>query len=251
MNIKHPAVFFFSKWWRPVIVAGAGFFVYAIGGFTHSRLWEGVCEYVFGFTLLILVVSLVYQLARKNREAALNTAVSFIVVFAAIFFYGIFLFIMDRIAPEDGYADNLVIPANIKINEPKGNKLQETDRPDSILNIKRTKPDFELFYSLQPGLYEYDIWCRKIEQGKVFLKAFEITHNDPLSADVLQENSSIAVYNPSENMMRFHSNHPFTIYEGDWGKPYAARFEVWFKPENGGKEMKLLEKNYKIEGWMQ
>jgi hypothetical protein len=41
-----------------------------------------------------------------------------------------------------------------------------------------------------------------------------------------------------------------TIYEGDWGKPYAARFEVWFKPDNGGNEQKLFQKNYKIEGWM-
>jgi hypothetical protein len=41
----------------------------------------------------------------------------------------------------------------------------------------------------------------------------------------------------------------FTIYEGDWGKPYAARFEVWFFPDNGGKERKLIEKNFKIEGW--
>jgi hypothetical protein len=42
---------------------------------------------------------------------------------------------------------------------------------------------------------------------------------------------------------------PFTIYEGDWGKPYSARFEIWFIPDNGGKERKLVEKNYKVEGW--
>jgi hypothetical protein len=36
---------------------------------------------------------------------------------------------------------------------------------------------------------------------------------------------------------------------GDWGMPYAARFEVWFAPESGGADRKLLEKVFKIEGW--
>ena len=39
------------------------------------------------------------------------------------------------------------------------------------------------------------------------------------------------------------------IGEGDWGKYYAARFEVWFDPDSGAPERKLLEKNFKIEGW--
>ena len=38
--------------------------------------------------------------------------------------------------------------------------------------------------------------------------------------------------------------------EGDWGKPYGARFEVWFKADNENEEIKLLEKNFVIEGWM-
>ena len=38
-------------------------------------------------------------------------------------------------------------------------------------------------------------------------------------------------------------------YEGDWGKPYAARLEVWFTPDSGGPDRKLMEKTFKIEGW--
>ena len=41
----------------------------------------------------------------------------------------------------------------------------------------------------------------------------------------------------------------FTISEGDWGEYYAARIEVWFKDSNG-KERKLMEKVYAVEGWM-
>ena len=47
----------------------------------------------------------------------------------------------------------------------------------------------------------------------------------------------------------FCANSHFTIYEGDWGKPYAARFEVWFEPDSGGEPRKLLEEVFKIEGW--
>jgi hypothetical protein len=50
--------------------------------------------------------------------------------------------------------------------------------------------------------------------------------------------------------MKFGTKKHFTIYEGDWGNPYAGKFELWFKPKNGGRERKLLTKNYIIEGWM-
>ena len=90
----------------------------------------------------------------------------------------------------------------------------------------------------------------------LYLKAFEITQNDPLSVDRLKESSTISVYNSTDSLVMFQMDkgnskygRPFTIYEGDWGKPYATRFELWFVPENGGQERKLIVKNYKVEGW--
>ena len=71
-----------------------------------------------------------------------------------------------------------------------------------------------------------------------------------LSTDRLPNSSSVKVYNPTDSIKKFGTTSHFTIYEGDWGQPYASRFEVWFKPDNGGKERKLFKKNYKIEGWM-
>jgi hypothetical protein len=53
----------------------------------------------------------------------------------------------------------------------------------------------------------------------------------------------------TEPAERFGTKAGFTIYEGDWGKPYAARFEVWFKPDSGKTERKLAERIFKIEGW--
>ena len=99
-------------------------------------------------------------------------------------------------------------------------------------------------------MYEYDFWTGKIENGTIYLKAFEITQEYSLSEDRLPESSLVKIYNPTDSIMRFGTTSNFTIYEGDWGQPYAARFEVWFRPDYGTEERKLFTKNYKIEGWM-
>ncbi len=149
----------------------------------------------------------------------------------------------------DKYANKLIIPKNIKIYLP-------SDTSFSVKNLDTT-PDFQLYNSFQPGLYSYSIWTKRIDSGYCYLKAYEVTHNDPLSVDRLEERSKIEVFNPSDTLKRFdmgndnyNSKKFFTIYEGDWGKPYAARFELWYVPANGGQERKLIEKNFKIEGWM-
>ena len=48
---------------------------------------------------------------------------------------------------------------------------------------------------------------------------------------------------------RFSYQVEVTIYEGDWGVYYPARFELWFVPESGLPERKLLEDSFRIEGW--
>lgn len=147
----------------------------------------------------------------------------------------------------DTYADNLKIPENIEIYEPIGDGWEI--RPDSILQLDRKEFDFQIYKSFQPGLYEYDVWIGEIDTGTVYLKVYEITKNDRLSRKSAKKRSSIKVGNTTNEIKRFGTQNHFTIHEGEWGKPYAARFEVWYKPYSG-KEKKLTEKNYKIEGWM-
>ncbi len=40
----------------------------------------------------------------------------------------------------------------------------------------------------------------------------------------------------------------FIIGEGDERHPYAARFELWFRPVSGAPEGKLAERIYRIVG---
>lgn len=101
----------------------------------------------------------------------------------------------------------------------------------------------------QPGLYNYDVWFNADKKGTLYFKAFEYTQNDELSKRRLFSQSSIKIDTLYHQYKLYCSKRHFMISEGDWEDPYAARFELWFKPDNGGKEIKIIEKIYKIEGW--
>lgn len=108
---------------------------------------------------------------------------------------------------------------------------------------------FRLLTGMQPGIYGVVYSLNPGEPGFVYLKAFEITKGTPLSVERLEEASKTRMTWSAEAAERFGARAGFTIYEGDWGKPYAARFEVWFKPDSGKPERKIAERNFKIEGW--
>lgn len=235
----------FDKWQRPVVFFGLTTLLFVLSEFINKPKIQDYFFLLFGLGFLGLIFSTVYQLVKKRwRFAFLTTAIIGISI-VAFFFYSIAMFWKDQSMP-DTYADNLKIPTNIQINEP----LDQTE-PSNIADI-----DFYIYNSMQPGLYQYAFWTKSIDKGKIYLKAFEVTQNDPLSSDRLKESSTISVFNSTDSLVMFQMDkgnseygRPFTIYEGDWGKPYAARFELWFIPDNGGQERKLIEKTYKVEGW--
>jgi hypothetical protein len=108
---------------------------------------------------------------------------------------------------------------------------------------------FRLLEGMQPGIYGVAYSLNPGEAGAVYLKAFEITKGTPLSEDRLEASSETRMTWSADPAEKFGAKSGFTIYEGDWGKPYAARFEVWFKPDSKAPERKLAERIYKIEGW--
>ena len=108
---------------------------------------------------------------------------------------------------------------------------------------------FRLLIGMQPGMYGVAYSLNPGEPGSVYLKAFEVTKGTPLSFDRLKMASQTRMTWSSETSQRFGAKAGFMIYEGDWGKPYAARFQVWFKPDSDKPERKLAERIFKIEGW--
>ncbi len=111
---------------------------------------------------------------------------------------------------------------------------------------KDAQPDIILYNGFQGGIYDADIWCNPGEPGLLYLKAFEITQGTPLSEDRMPNAKAGYSGDPNEMFLREMG---FTIYEGNWGQYYGARFEVWFKPDSDQLDRKLFEKNFKIEGW--
>jgi len=85
--------------------------------------------------------------------------------------------------------------------------------------------------------------------GNLYLKAYEITGKVPLSKSRLKQSSAEFIGWSDDPDELFRASFDFSIYEGDWNQYYGARFEVWFSPEHGGSDRKLMESNWKIDGW--
>ncbi len=239
--------FCFDKWWRPILFFSLSIVIVILCADNSSNFFKTISFILLGFGLLGLVLSSIYQFTKKRWLKGILTGFIFLGSITVFIIYVVFVFFIETI-DGDKWADNLKIPTNIQIDNPI-DLTMDYSRPDSVLTWKKTKTDFQLYNSFQPGLYQFDFWTGKIEKGKIYIKAYEITQEYALSADRLSDRSAIDIYNPTDSILTFSTTSDFTIYEGDWGKPYAARFEVWFRPENGESERKLFFKNYIIEGW--
>lgn len=237
--------YYFEKWWRPVLLFGASVLILALSEWLKLSPIDNYAFLFCQLSFLGLIISGIYRLAIKQWWHGIITMLIVSLAVIGFFIYSFATFFKIQYSP-DHYADHLTIPDNIEVHEPL-NRTQPSTIADN---------DFYIYSHIQPGQYYYAFWTAEIEKGEVFLKAFEVTQNDPLSSVRVKDRTTIPVFNPTDSLIRFPSDQGtqnnkthFTIYEGDWGKPYAARFELWFVPDRSGIGRKLAEKVYKIEGW--
>jgi hypothetical protein len=137
------------------------------------------------------------------------------------------------------------------LKDPNASVTAARSRSDDLasrLAGRRAQP-FRLLTGMQPGIYGVAYSLNPGEPGSVHLKAFEVTQGIPLSVNELEDRSKARMKWSTNLQERFGARAGCKIYEGDWGKPYAARFEVWFSPESGKPSRKLAERVFKIEGW--
>jgi hypothetical protein len=66
---------------------------------------------------------------------------------------------------------------------------------------------------------------------------------------MLYQDSNEGIGWSSDGQELFLSATQITMFPGGYGKPYAARFELWFKPDSGKPERELLTRNFIIEGY--
>lgn len=238
---------FFDHWSKPVVTFITSLFIAIAGVVVNNDTIQWITFVIGCIGVFVMFSFSIYQWVESGVTGGILLIMfTLLMTFAAMVAMALLSW-ANTLIDGDHWADDLKIPDNIELNIPEErNSYDSEDNSDHL----KSNLDFVLYNDGQPGMYSYDIWLSNIENGTIYLKAFEITKETPLSTRSLREDSSIEFISSWDKLDKHSLEYYFTIYEGDWGDFYAARFEVWFKPNNGGKERMLLKKNYKIQGWM-
>jgi hypothetical protein len=120
--------------------------------------------------------------------------------------------------------------------------------PEPALN--GGEPEIQLAKGMQGGMYQVRAFVNSGEPGRAYLKVFEATKNTPLSAERIKPRSISRIGWSTNSNEKFRYQSEITVYEGDWGIFYPGRFELWFIPDSGKAERKLIDRIFRIEGWM-
>lgn len=235
---------YLRTWWKPLLTFLLATGIYVGGLMLESKFVYDFFPWIVPVLMVVVFASAVYQVIIKKWYFGL---LQLAILFGAWFV----LSVLVSFYPNDFFADNLGIPDDIAFEEPLDLRTDVGMDPKNIGEVMATRQNdltFKIANGTQSGIYDYYFWHRPKTLGTLYLKAFEVTQNLELSTERLQMHSEVEIKQLNETVELFTNG--FTIYEGDWGQPYGARFEVWFKPDNGEPERKLTEKNYIIEGWM-
>ncbi|MRJ08559.1 hypothetical protein EDL99_06720 [Ornithobacterium rhinotracheale] len=221
---------YFTIWWVPIVSYIIPFGVFVLGLILRYDFIIDIALVLFFLNILGNIISAIKQIIIKKWFFVIPQFIISAVLY-------LILSVIFQYSPPDYYGAHKEIPSNIHFE-----KLTENiPTKDDIINSQ----DFILINSNQPGIYEYYTSHQPREKGFFYIKVYEITSNDRLSEDRINENSKVFVNYLNDSV---HSG-KFTIYEGSWGDKYGARIELWFKPDNG-EEYKVIQKNYIVEGWM-
>jgi hypothetical protein len=110
--------------------------------------------------------------------------------------------------------------------------------------------EIQLAKGMQGGIYQVRAFVNPSEAGRAYIKVFEATQNTPLSAERIKPVSISRIGWSTNSNEKFRYQSEITVYEGDWGTFYPGRFELWFIPDSGKPERKLIDRIFRIEGWM-
>ena len=233
--------FFIEYWWTfPIMLALSMLALIVLFTKTPSIL-ETIIGILLLFVIIALLISWVLLLINKQW-------LKFLLSFTVSFVVGCILLIpltLSAMSGPDGFGKDHPIPEGLEYNLPLPFESDKVEPVDSLNN----QTYLQIWNDIQGGLYKYDFYYGSLGRGEIFLRCYEVTSNMPLSEDRLIEESRVKV-SPQKQFGQVVNKQSFTIYEGDWDDYYAARIEVWFKNAETNQESKLLEKVYRVEGWM-
>ncbi|MGB3799059.1 MAG: hypothetical protein WA952_04545 [Lewinella sp.] len=231
--MKSPGTYihtYISVWWVPLLVYAGALVIFALGRVVRRDWVIDVSLTLFLLNLLGMIAVYIFHLSKGRWHFSLAKFCSTVVLFFVIAFVMTF-------DPPDYYGANKHIPSDVPFAEP-------IDRPPS----ERDFIDYDLVLGsyLQPGIYTYFSDFQPEEPGSLYIKAFEITSSDRLSAERIKLRSRIDVDTKARQVWQGE----FTIYGGSWGDKYGSRIELWFEPRSGKGSFKFTDRNYIVEGWM-
>lgn len=215
---------------------------------TIMLIFCGLATIILLLQLLAFVTLLIEKRWWRAVGAFFSGALSF------IFFVGIPIVNMFFSSMPDDFGKKHVIPEGMEMNIPITDANCSWNATDGFaftpVDIDSTDSNswLQIWNGEQGGIYHYAFYWPALSDGEIYLRCFEATKDTELSASRLKPRTTVRVFGHNE----FGQVVPpteFTIYEGDWEDYYAVRVEVWHKP-TGGEPHKLMEKIYRMEGWM-
>lgn len=116
-------------------------------------------------------------------------------------------------------------------------------------SIWRGKPEMHLVnYEEEEGTYQAFAYVNPGESGYVYLKTFEGRGNSQISGEEYYKRKSIEYVGwSSDPEEEFFYNTEVEFGEPAVGKTHGVRVEMWFVPEGGGAERKLLERYFEVK----
>ena len=207
----------------------------------EPTIWENVVFVLLLLTAIALFASWVFLADNGQWWKAIT---SFLATAVIAFFLGIPLCFVAASSP-DGFGKKHPIPDGLTYELPLSEDSCLTEPIDSLdANTYLT-----IWNGSQGGIYRYDFYYGPLPAGEIYLKCYEVTDDYQLSEYRLTKASWVR-FDTTTSFTKLVDKQQFTIYEGDWGDYYAARIEVWYKNAATGEEKKLVEKVYRVEGWM-
>ena len=225
------------------------------------------------FLLFMQLLSFIYALKMKKNGKALGClAAGFGWLIITTMFSGFYL-LWEQSQPT-GYEASHPIPEGLEYNIPLQEiRVVDGDTVVPVLGIelrgtdtmyyrkgwqKHTPPTIDkeneqtwlqIWNSFQGGIYKYSFYYPELLSGTIYLRCFEVSKNEELSARRLKEATSVDFHRHFK-FGKIVDMQQFTIYEGDWGEYYAVRVEVWYHDPVKKEERMLMSKIYRMEGWM-
>lgn len=225
---------YINSWWLPILSYIGILIFYVIGLRNGSRLIFKVFPFVttiLGFALSVSIFKILFS--RKWYTVIVQLLIGLLSTLVFIVMFN----------PRNLLFSNLDIPEDIECTKPI--EMNSKTNIDSLLNLNEYNKKLFLVSCGQLGMYKVFTKLKIKEDGQIYLKAYEDVGNIQLSAAKLRARTKTNIF--KDQIIDYTPE--FTIYEGAWESYYVGRIELWFIPSSG-KEYKLNEELFLIEGWI-